>query len=735
MESQRQWSARWINGNTRFSMFGEVSPAPYLRKVFECGESVREGRLYLAAPGWHVLYLNGLQVGDRVLSPVVTQFDKHVSYVEYDVTSLLRPGRNAVTVLLGNGWYNCHTREVWQFDNAPWRDAPKLLCEIEIDGKVAVRSGADWRAASSPVVFDGLRNGEKYDGRLEIPGFAEADFDDSDWRSAGLCNPPGGELIREELEPCRIMKRYVPVKTTVLSGNSTVYDFGTNLTGWCEIEAEGPAGAEFQLEYGEKKRENNDVERGEIDIFIKSGEFQCDRFFLSGKGGVEKFTPHFTYHGFRYVRVNCWNPQIRIRRIEACFIHNSFAEVGSFRSSDPVLNRLQEITRQSYLCNFTGIPTDCPHREKNGWTGDAQLALETGLWNYDGRRAYQHFLRILVDTQRPSGQLPGIAPTGGWGYNWGSGPAWDSLLFEAVEKLWLFYGDDTAMREYYDAMKRYIDYCNWHADQDGLVKFGLGDWCHFDQARITPVEVTSSGYVYSDVLRLSQFCGHLGFKDDAARYAAQAERIRSAFNRKFRKADGDYADGAVTALGTALYFGLCEGEEAVKTAKLLAARVRANHHKADFGILGAKFIPRVLADYGYADDACELLIQKEFPGWGFWVEQGATTLWEQWSGTSSQNHIMYGDVSAWMYRYLGGIAPDFEKPGFERFTIEPRFVSQLDHAETQYRSVRGLIRSDWKREGGKIICNFEIPEGAAATIILPGKTVTRGGGRYQEIVG
>lgn len=733
MDYKRKWNARWINGNSNFYL-SEVPPAPYLRTVFEVKGICSDARIFLAAPGWHVLYLNGHQVGDHVLSPVVTEFDKHVSYVEYDIASFLHPGRNAIAVLLGNGWYNCHTHEVWQFDNAPWRDAPKLLCEIEIDRNVTVRSGKDWKTTPSPVIFDGLRNGETYDSRLEIPGFSEAEFDDSAWSPVALCNPPGGEMIREELEPCKIMKRYIPVKRTVLSSEITVYDFGTNLTGWCEVEVEGLAGAEVQLEYSEKKRENGDIERGEIEKFVKSGNFQCDRFILNGKPGRQKFSAHFTYHGFRYVRLTCEHPQLQIHEIKACFIHNSFTQVGKFVSSDPTLNRLQEITVQTYLSNFTGIPTDCSHREKNGWTGDAQVALETGLWNFDGRHAYKHFLRILTDTQRVNGQLPGIVPTGGWGFNWGSGPAWDSMLFEAVEKIWLFYADDAPMIEYYKAMSLYIDYCRWHSDDEGLVNFGLGDWCHFDRNKITPVEVTSSGYVYSDILRMSKFSDHLGFTKDAAQYATQAAHIYDSFNRRFRKSDGDYADGAVTALGTALYFGLCSGTDAQKTVELLVERVRKNKHRADFGILGAKFIPRVLADYGYAEDACQILIQKAFPGWGFWLEQGATTLWEQWGGCSSQNHIMFGDVSAWMFRYLGGIAPNEAMPGFEHFTIKPCFVSMLDKTETQYDSIRGRIRSSWKRTKGRILCEFEIPANTTAQIILPGKILKRTAGIYQEEV-
>ncbi len=732
MSIQRKWFARWIRGNGNDSIVGGVPPAPYLRTVFDLSDTFNDPKLYLAAPGWHVLYINGYKADDRVLSPTVTQFDKHVSYVVYDLKALLHSGRNAIVVLLGNGWYNCHTQDEWLFHHAPWRDTPKLLCELEIDGKLVVCSDDHWKTASSPIIFDALRNGEIYDSRLEIPNFADPEFDDSSWQTATLCNSPGGELIQEELEPCRIIKRYTVFNKITIDNENTLYDFGTNLTGWCEVTAEGPMGSEIKLVYTEQITDDNLPDCEKIAMYIKSGDCQTDRFILNGNG-YETFNANFTYHGFRYVSLHC-PAEVIIHNIEACFVHNSFSQVGEFKSSNPILNRLQEITLQSYLSNFTGIPTDCPHREKNGWTGDAQLALETGLWNYDGRLAYEHFLRMLVDTQRPSGQFPGIVPTGGWGYNWGSGPAWDSLLFEIIDKLWLFYHDDTTMRTYYDAMKRYIDYCLSHADKNKLIDFGLGDWCIVEGMKATPVEVTSSGYFYSDVRRLSLFADHLGYCDDAKYYDELAQTIRDSFNRKFRHKNGDYADGAVTALGTALYFKICSGVEAEVTAKLLVERIRQNNHKAAFGILGAKYIPRVLADYGYAEDAYRLLTQPAYPGWGYWVVSGATTLQENWDGCSSLNHIMFGDVSAWMYQYLGGITPLAQTPGFEHFVIEPRFIAELESVQTQFRSIHGIIRSNWYRQEGKIICDFEIPLDTTADLILPDKTLIRVSGRQRVII-
>ncbi len=733
---ERQWHGYWINnGKAMCAPSTTVGNAPYLRKTFECTVLPGQAVAYLCALGWHELYVNGKKVDDRVLAPVVTQYERHVSYIEYDITGLLKKGRNSLVVLLGNGWYNCHTAEVWSFDKASWRDWPKLLCDVVADGTLLVKSDTSWLYHDSPITFDALRNGERYNANLEIPGFAMPELDDSAWVNAVQCTPPGGLIVREDLDPCKVMRSYTPVGKTMLSPMTAVYDFGTNLTGWCEIEVKGVKGSSVTLEYSEQVRSNGSISRDEISSYVKEDGFQKDAYILKGDG-VETFRPHFTYHGFRYVCVRLSAPANaplpEIKSLKAQFIHNSFAAAGSFRSSDDILNRLQEITCQSYLSNFTGIPTDCPHREKNGWTGDAQIACETGLWNYDSRKAYIHFLRMLADAQRPSGQLPGIVPTGGWGYNWGSGPAWDNMLSEGVWQLYLFYGDLETVREFYGNMVCYTEYCRGMSE-DNLVRFGLGDWCHWNARDITPVEFTSSCYYYSNAARLAKFAKLLGNSSDAEKYSRLASDIKQSFNRKFYQGNGIYGDGRMTELAAPLYFELAEDMPEV-TAGKLAERVRQNGHRTDFGILGAKYVPRVLADYGYAEEAFKLITQKEFPGWGNWVARGATTLWENWSGSSSQNHIMFGDISAWMYQYLGGVAPCFEEPGFRKIRLRPNFVPQLDYVCMSHETPSGLLKAEWRRTADGIKCDFTIPEGCCARLELPGRETECIAGQVSRMI-
>ena len=733
MNIERKWFGHWINaGRTMGTPTDEVLPAPYLRKTFDCADTPQKAVIYLCGLGWHELYVNNQKADDRVLAPTISQYDKHVGYIEYDVTNLLKKGKNAVCVLLGNGLFNSRVPK-WNFDKAPWRDFAKMLCDVEVDGKIVAQSDESWKVCNSPITFNEFRNGQCYDARLEVEGFADPDTDDSSWKKASLCMPAGGRVVLETQEPCRVMQSYPAVSSRYVTCWEKTYDFGTNLAGWCKIKVKGPAGALIKLMYAEKIDPiSGFINVAEINPYEDFGNFQTDEYILKGAPDGEVFEPTLTYHGFRYVQF--WSMgDVELLDIQAQFVHTAFPENGKFESSDDMLNTLQRNTLQSYKSNYIGIPTDCPHREKNGWTGDASIAAETGIWNFDTEKAYAQFTRVLADTQRPCGQLPGIAPSGGWGYNWGSGPLWDDLLFEYPYQVYRFRGKTELIEEYYEQFKLYMEYCESRS-QDHLLNFGLGDWCHWNRMGGTPVEVTSSGYYFKNVMRLSLFAEILGKADNAAYYRDLAENIRKSFIAKFANADGTFADRALTAAAVAIGVGIVENEAAVKSAAALAGQVRQEGHKANFGITGAKFVPRVLAEFGYIDDAFEIVTQKEFPGWGWQVLQGATSLWETWIGKDSQNHIMFGDISAWMYQYLAGIQPGIEAPGFKKFVLKPGFAAKLDHVKASYNSPYGTIQSRWQKLNGKIECEFEIPDGSTADIILPGKTFKDVTGKVKEII-
>lgn len=709
----------------------EVLPAPCFRKGFKGPELGKKVSVKLCGLGFYELYLNGQRVGDQVLDPVVTQYDRRVHYVEHDVTEYLVPGENVIGVILGNGWYNCHSEEVWHFDKASWRDYPKLLLQMEADDEVLLCSDTTWSASSGPIVFDGLRNGEKYDARLELNGWAESGYDDGQWISAEEVAPPGGELVRQMMPPCKVMQTLAPVDSWVCESGVQVFDLGENITGWARITVLGAAGDEVILKYGELLDSSRDVDQQHISSYVMDDQFQRDHYILKG-AEKEVWEPRFTYHGFRYVSVQVTGDP-NILRLEGRVVHTAFEQVGHFSCSSEMLNRLHDCTVRSYVGNFIGIPSDCPHREKNGWTADAHLAAETGLFNFAAGASYTDWMNSLADCQRLSGQLPGIVPTAGWGYNWGSGPAWDSALFLIPWAVYLYTGDDSSIRQHYDAMKRYLDYCASRAT-DHIVSFGLGDWCHSDKSRMVDRALTDTGYYYTDTLLLSKMARIVRRPADHIVYIERAEEIRTAFNCAFYKGAGLYAKGEPTAMACALYQGLVDENEKAAVVTKLVESIEAGGVRSDFGILGAKYISRVLADYGHVDLAYQLITQPEFPGWMNWLNQGATTLWENWDGSGSQNHIMFGDIDAWMYQYLGGIAPDEESPGFRHVVIQPHPVPDLEWVLVEHRSPCGKFSSGWKRDGDRVVFSVEIPHGGAARIILPdGITDSVGCGKHRFV--
>ncbi len=703
-------------------------PAPCFRKVFTCPEIREKATLYLCGLGWHKLYINGCIADDRVLAPAMSRYDMQACYIAYDVTALLQPGDNVIAVILGNGLYDCFETSHWAVNSSPWRDRVKMCCDLEVDGSIIISSDNTWKTHDTPIIYNAMRNGEYYDARLEMEGFNEVDFDDSDWAAARYCYPPGGAIVEEDMQPCRITREIAPVETWRSEPDLTVFDFGVNMTGWISMKVSGKAGVVIQLEYSELVEPVSHLcNTQEIGSYIEQGRFQKDRYTLRGNG-VEEWSPSFTYHGFRYVQARIFG-DAKIEEIKACFVHTDFKSSGCFKSSDSMLNALQKNTLQSFLSNFTSIPTDCPHREKNGWTGDANWAAETGLWNFDVKESFEHFIEVLVSCQRLNGQLPGVAPTGSYGYNWGNGPTYDFVLFEYIYRIYIFYGDDSLIKRFYDAMRQYMEYCRGMSNGN-LVAFGLNDWKLPPDTPAPPIELIASCYYYMAQKRMAFFAELLGRDGDIALFRERAGATRCAIIEKYVGDDGIVGNDMVTALAAVLYAGVVNGEQASLIAKRLAEKTRGFGHRTFFGTIGAKFIPRVLADYGYAEDAYKLITQTELPGWGWQVTHGATSLWECWNGIGSRNHIMFGDISAWMYQYLAGVCPLVEAPGFKKVRIEPHFVKGLDWVEMEHSAPMGKIKSEWKRSGGKVKCTVELPEGCTAEVVLPGKTSVIGPGEY-----
>ncbi|MGA2496894.1 MAG: family 78 glycoside hydrolase catalytic domain [Tepidisphaeraceae bacterium] len=716
----QDWQAKWI-GRTDDTA---SNPAPYLRRVFELKGPVKQARAYISGLGYYELSLNGRKVGDAVLDPGYTRYDRRVLYVTHDITAQLQPGRNAVGVILGNGWQNVHTKGVWNFHEAPWRASPRLLAQLRVDyvdGTSEVITGDEsWKVSTGPIVFDSIYGGETYDARLEKNGWDTAGFDDAAWQSAKLLEAPKGKLSAQAMPPIRIDRELKPVKITEPSPGVFIFDIGQNLAGFAKLTVSGPAGTKVRMRYGERLAKDGSLDVADIAQHIvkkwPEQQYQTDTYVLKGSG-VETWHARFCYHGFQYVEVTGFPGQPTLDNLRALYIHSDIPQAGKFECSNPMLNRIEQAARWSFLSNLQGIPTDCPHREKNGWTGDAHLAAEQGMFTYFPATIHAKWINDLGDEQRPTGELPGIVPTSGWGYAWGNGPAWDSAFLLIPYYQYIYYGDTENFRRHYDGMKRYVDYLTSRS-KDGIVSIGLNDWAPWKTK--TPAPITSTAYYYVDARIVALAAGLLGKDEDARHYRELAASVRKAFNARFYKADsGSYDNGSQTALSCAICQGLVEeGDRQRVLENLLAAVEKSNNH-IDTGILGAKYLLNALLENGRADVAYRMVAQKDQPSWGWWLEQGATTLWEQWNGSESRNHIMYGDVVAWMYKALAGINPDPQSPGFAHVLIKPHVVGDLTSASGEYDSIRGRIISRWKLNGDEFQLNLILPPNMRATVSLP----------------
>src|SRR5215217_3337509 len=597
------WKETWISD----SQDPDTKPAPYFRKVFAAEKKIKSARAYIVCGGLYELYLNGRKVGNHRMDPMYTRFDRRLLYVTYDVTSQLQNGKNAVGVLLGNGWYNHQSTAVWDFHKAPWRNRPTFCLDLRItytDGSVeTVTSGRDWKTASSPIVFNSIYTAEHYDARQEQVGWNVVNFDDSKWKGTIPRSAPSDNIVAQALHPVRNVEAIPAKSMNKVNDTAYVFDLGRNISGVSQIKVSGEAGTVIRLKHTERLYGNGRADMSNIDQHYRPTDdkdpFQTDIFILNGKG-EESFMPHFNYKGFQYVEVTADKPiKLNQSSITGYFMHSDVPVTGNIKSSNPTLDKIWFAANNSYLSNFFGYPTDCPQREKNGWTGDAHIAVETGLYNFDGITVYEKWLDDHRDEQQPNGVLPSIIPTDGWGYEWGNGPDWTSTIAIIPWNIYQYYGDDKILRSNYNNIKRYVDHIQDIAPS-GLTEWGLGDWVPVSTK--PPVEFTSSVYYFVDATILAKTAALLNKTEDAKTYTALANKMRTAFNKKYLNlSTGIYGAGLQTELSMPLYWGLVPADLKTKVAANLAKKVGESNNHIDVGLLGTKAILNALSENGYAD--------------------------------------------------------------------------------------------------------------------------------------
>ena len=744
MMGRSNWKGSWISDHHDI----HHKAAPYFRKAFEIKKTIQSARAYIAAAGLYELSLNGEKVGKNMLDPMYTRFDKRTLYVVHDVTKQLQSGENAIGVILGNGWYNHQSLAVWDFDKAPWRNRPAFCMDLRIvytDGtEETIVSEQDWKTSAGPITYNSIYTGEHYDARLEQDGWNKAHFDDSKWKGVKYRSAPADLIISQQTVPIRLITPCSPISIKKIDNRTYVFDMGQNMAGVTEVKAKGAAGTILKIKHGERLDDRGRINLANIDVYFRGDKatdpFQTDIFTLSGRK-EDKFTPKFNYKGFRYVEITSTEPvALQDLKITSYFMHSDVDAIGEVKTSSKLVNDLWKVTNNAYLSNLMGYPTDCPQREKNGWTGDGHLAIETALYNFDGITVYEKWLADHRDEQQPNGVLPDIIPTGGWGYGTANGLDWTSTIAIIPWQIYLFYGDSRLLEDCYENIKRYVNYVS-HISPEGLTTFGRGDWVPVKST--SNLELTSSIYFYVDATILASAAKLFGKQDDYVKYVALSKKIKNAINNKFLDlSTGIYASGTQTELSMPLHWDVVPEDMKSQVAANLNKKVQETDFHLDVGVLGAKALLNALKNNGYEETAYQVAVQDTYPSWGWWVVNGATTLLENWDLQAerdiSDNHMMFGEIGGWFFKSLGGILPDTSQPGFKHILLKPIFPNALDQSEVKHRSAYGTIISKWKKNKKTITYDIVIPANTTATFYTPTNvkdqaTIQLGSGKHKLI--
>ncbi len=730
----------FLKATEEFNDFETPVPAPYFRKSFQGnGKTVK---ITVAVCGFYELWFNGKKITKGFLSPYISNTNDYIYCDEYEATT--DSGENVIGILLGNGFQNNPGGHVWDFDKAPFRSTPCFALTVEQDGEILLQSGPDFRTAPSPIQSDDYRFGEVYDANFEIDGWNQKGFDDSAWNNALPATAPKGELRIAEISP--IVKDFEISPVSIEKcGDGYLYDFGQSNAGVCRLKINGTKGQRIELRHADSLKDG-DLNIRQIWFHHKWEEdkdiVHRDVYICKGED-IEEYQPTFTYHGFRYVRVDGITEEQATKDLLTYLVyHTEFHDRGGFFCSDDVANQLQTITRRSIYSNFHHFPTDCPQREKNGWTADAALSCRAALMNFDPEQNYREWIRNICKAQAENGSLPGIIPTGGWGFEWGNGPAWDSVLTWIPHTIYRLRGETEIIEESADSMMKYLRYLRTRVDENGLLAIGLGDWCPVGGGKPkAPLLVTDSIISMDIACKTAEMMNTVGRPKDAEFARGEGEQYRAAIRENLI----DFSTMTVfgecqTCQAMGLYYGIFEENEKARAFQRLLDMVHATDDHMDVGVLGGRVLFRGLSDFGYSDLAYHMITRPDYPSYGNWLQRGATTLWENFKpdGVASMNHHFWGDISAWFMEYIGGIRLDATQNTLE---LRPYFIEKLDNASAYHFAPEGKISVDWKRTDTDILLSVQIPENMETTAFLSGsyrfesgeKTRTLTTGTYRII--
>jgi alpha-L-rhamnosidase len=710
-------------------------PAPMLRKTFSLEKKVASARAFVTGLGFFEFYVNGQKAGEDVMTPDLTLYAKRsdlgpigimignnfreyrIMYLSYDITKYLRQGENVIGTILGNGFFN--PANYW----TQGYGTPRFMGQIYItytDGtEDIIVSDKSWKASKSPVVMDLIYDGEHYDARLEQPGWCSPGFDDASWAAVAERKAPEGTLTAQMSPPDRVMESLPPVKIEKAGEGHYKIDFGQEISGWLHLlNVTGESGRKIEIKY------------------ICESPVGNNSYIMKG-GGPESYSARFTWFVFREVEILNWPGELKPEQIRAEAVYSDVETTGKFQCSNSLFNTINKIWWRSQTDNMHGgIASDCPHRERSPYTGDGQVSCVTVMYNFDARAFYTKWIQDILGSQNPeTGYVPNGAP---WQPGCGGGVAWGAAMNIMPWEYYLQYGDIDLLRKNYEGMKGYIKYMLTWTNKEGIMYsqapdradpnqwINLGEWV--TPGKLPPDDMVHTFYLWRCASITSQAARALGKPEDETYYDALAEKTRKAFQTKFfDKEKGSYgpAGGNIFALKMGV-----PPEQKQRVISSLRSDIEANGDHLDTGIFGTQFFFEVLSENGLHELACKVMNQRTRPGYGWWIDQGATTTWEQWDGKGSHNHPMFGGGITWFYRKLAGMNSDPRQPGYRHIIFKPQPAAGIGSASYSNLTPYGEAGISWKKEPGAFILDITVPVGATATVYVPAaseKSVTEKG--------
>lgn len=735
------WKSKWISNPVEDSV---LNPSPLFRKKFATHKQIASATAYITSRGLYEAYINGHRVGDAYLTPGWTSYNKRLQYQQYDVTGLLSSGDNVVGIVLGNGWY----RGFIGFSGQNKFYGKSLAALVQIDIQYADRShelivsDESWKTSTGSIFGSEIYHGETVDARLEKHNWTSSTYPDGDWAAVKANTLDNTPLIATYNEPIRKHETFKAVKMIQTPRGEKVLDFGQNLVGWVQVKARGKAGDKIILHHAE--------------VLDKAGNFytenlrparQENTYILKG-GEEEFFEPHFTFQGFRYIRIDGYPGEIKLENFTAVALYSDMQPTGTFTCSNGLVNQLQHNIQWGQRGNFLDVPTDCPQRdERLGWTGDAQAFSRTATFNFGVNNFFSKWLKDLAADQ-VDGSVPFVVPNV-LSARAGGSTGWADAATIIPWNLYLAYGDKRVLEDQYESMKAWVDYMNRNSTDYLWNKgFHFGDWLFY-----RPFDDNDGRSAVTDKYLIAQcFFAHstglvvkaanvLGKTADAAVYAELQQKVKDAFVKEYVTAGGRLVSSTQTAYVLALNFDMLPEAMRDQAADKLVANIKSYGNHLTTGFLGTPYLCHVLSRFGHPDVAYQLLLQETYPSWLYPVKMGATTIWERWDGIkpdstfqtpgmNSFNHYAYGAIGDWMYRVIAGIDTEEAAPGYKQIRIKPTPGGNLTFANADYKTYYGNLSSHWRTEGAKLYLEVEIPANTSATVYLQGNNpaeITEGG--------